>query len=164
MMIFRVISIKLCTSSPPKTPTHKVRISSHLPISSSSRFTSRTPSMLWDHSFTTAAGSSPKILTILRVINTLGINNNNNKSRCSNSCKIRIIQTNTRVVNSKFMSRSNSLRWSTSLSCQSKRMALAYQTLEDNLRIMRDQIKAFLNEGSDKSYPNNSNEIKIRIV
>jgi len=118
MMIFRVTSIKLCMSNQPKRHRQqpKIRASCHLLPNSSIQFTSQTLYMLWDHSFTTAAGLLLKILlTILRVINSLGFNNNNNKSRCSNSCKIRIIQTNTQEVNSKFMSRSNSLRWSISL-------------------------------------------------
>lgn len=118
MMIFRVISIKLCMSRRLKRRPlqHKIRVKSQLLPNSSKQFTSHTLNMLlWDHSFTIAAGLLLKILlTILRAI-TLGINNNNNKSRCSNSCKIRIIQTNIQAVNSKFMSRSNSLRWSISL-------------------------------------------------
>lgn len=47
---------------------------------------------------------------------------------------------------------------------QSKGVALAKQIQEENLHIMRDQIKAYLNEEFDKSYPNNSNEIKAKIV
>lgn len=82
--------------------------------STNNKFTSHIHSMRWDLSSTIVPGNTlEKKWRMHRVTNILVISsNNNNRSRCNSSCKIRI---NTRLLNSKCMSRSNKiLKWSTS--------------------------------------------------